>query len=131
MLFIYEGIDAAGRRARGRRDADDEESLVAALRREGLRDVRARTVWSARLGPSRVRPRDLALFTRVFAALLKSTGSPAEALRLLQRLTHGAALKPVVRELSLDVQGGASVADAMQRHPRVFNRVYVNAVSAG
>jgi type IV pilus assembly protein PilC len=131
MMYIYEGIDAAGRRARGRREADDEASLLSALHREGVRDVRARAAWSIRLAPSRVRPRDLALFTRVFAALLKSTGSPAEALRLLQRLTRAAGLKPVVRELSLDVQAGVSVADAMQRHPRAFNRVYVNAVRAG
>jgi type II secretory pathway component PulF len=131
MLFFYEGIDDAGRRARGRRDAEDEESLLTALRREGLRDVHARTVWSAALAPSRVRPRHLALFTRVFAALLTSTGSPAEALRLLQHLARGAALKSVVRELFLDVQGGVSVADAMQRQPRVFSRTYVNAVSAG
>ncbi len=131
MLFNYEGIDGTGRRARGRRDADDADALVAALRQEGLRDVRVRTLWSAPLGWARVRPRDLALFTRMLAALLKSTGSPAEALLLLQRLTRAAALKPVVRDLSLDVQGGVSVADAMEGHPRVFDRVYVNAVNAG
>jgi type IV pilus assembly protein PilC len=131
VLFNYGGIDAAGRHTSGRRDAEDEESLVAALHREGVREVTVRPTWTARLTLRRVRQRDLALFTRMLAALLTSTGSPAEALRLLQRLTRSPALQQVVRQLSLDVQAGLAVADAMEKHPRVFTRVYVNAVRAG
>ena len=131
MLFVYDGTDAAGRAARGRRDAENEETLTRVLQREGLRDVRVRRAWIRTSTSRRVRARDLALFTRLFAALLTSTGSPAEALNLLQRLTRAAALKAVLREIALDVQEGVAVADAMERHPRAFPRAYVNAVRAG
>lgn len=132
MLYAYEGIDAAGRPARGRRDAEDPDSLVAALNHEGLREVRVRRPWvGAALLGSRVTRRDVALFTRLMAALIASTGSPAEALRLLQRLTRSPGLRKVVRHVAQDVQAGVSVADALERHPKVFDRVYVNSVRAG
>ncbi|HEU4556611.1 MAG TPA: type II secretion system F family protein [Longimicrobium sp.] len=133
MIFAYEGIDAAGRHTRGRRDAEDAETLVATLTREGLRDVRARAALDpiALVRGKRVSRRDVALFTRLMASLLASTSSPAEALRLLQRLTRAPGLRAIVRQLALDIQAGVSVADAMEKHPRAFNRVYVNAVRAG
>lgn len=131
MLYAYEGIDAAGRSARGRRDAEDPHVLVAALNQEGLREVHVRRVWIVALFGSRISRRDVALFTRLMAALITSTGSPAEALRLLQRLTRSPGLRKVVRQIAQDVQAGVSVADALEKHPKVFNRVYVNSVRAG
>lgn len=131
MLYAYEGIDAAGRSARGRRDAEDPHVLVAALNQEGLREVHVRRVWIVALFGSRISRRDVALFTRLMAALITSTGSPAEALRLLQRLTRSPGLRKVVRQVAQDVQAGVSVADALEKHPKVFNRVYVNSVRAG
>jgi len=132
LLYSYEGIDAAGRRARGRREAEDAESLTAVLTREGLQDVRARRVLTSfAFMAGRVSRRDVALFTRLMAALIASTGSPAEALRLLQRLTRSQGLRTVVQQLARDVQAGVSLGDALEKHPKVFNRVYVSTVRAG
>ena len=132
MLYVYRGIDAAGRSTQGRREAEDETSLLAELRREGLHDVSSRPAWAlpASLG-GRVSHGDIAVFTRLLGSLVTSTGSPAEALRLLQRLTRSPGLRRVLRAVALDVQAGHALADALEKHPTVFKRFYVNAIRAG
>jgi len=132
MTFAYRALDAAGHPVGGHRDAASEHHLLALLQAEGLRDVRARAVWWASLLPERpVGRREVALFTRLFGALITTTGTPAEALRVLQSDMPSRRLRRVIAALSVDVQGGVSVADALRQHPRVFPPVYAHVVAAG
>lgn len=132
MTFDFTAVTPAGQRIRGRRRAESEHHLRAALQAESLREVRIRAPWWAT--PFLERPvgaRDVALFTRLFGSLITTTGTPAEALRVLQTDMPSRRLRRVVAVLSEEVQGGVPVAEAIRRHPRVFPSVYANVVAAG
>ena len=132
MIYTYTALDPANRRTRGQREAESEHHVLAALQAENLRDIRIRAAWWATPILDRaVNRRDVALFTRLFGALISTTGTPAAALRVLQTDLPSRSLRRVVGDLSVQVQGGLSVADTMRRHPRVFPADYVNVIAAG
>jgi type IV pilus assembly protein PilC len=131
-LYTYTATTIGGRRARGQRIAESPGQLQSALQSEGLRDVavQAPRWWNQSFG-RRVSGRDLALFTQRFSMMTTTTGSPALALRKLVALARSAALRRALSEVTREVQEGSSIADAMRKHPTVFNTVYTNGVEAG
>jgi general secretion pathway protein F len=75
--------------------------------------------------------RDLATFSRQFATLLKSGIQLAEALRALVEQSTNSDMEKALRAIKEDITSGSSLAEAMARHPRFFNDLYVNMVRAG
>ncbi|WP_419163182.1 type II secretion system F family protein [Candidatus Palauibacter sp.] len=79
----------------------------------------------------RVRPRELAIFTRQLSAMINAGLPLTQALETLSRQTGSAALRTVAREILHDVEAGSTLAAALRQHPAVFTRLYVNMVEAG
>ncbi len=79
----------------------------------------------------RVKTSVLTVFTRQLATLLDAGMPLLRGLRTLREQEESAALKRVISGVSESIEGGSSLADALQAHPRVFNRLYVNMVKAG
>jgi type IV pilus assembly protein PilC len=131
-LLRYSATTIGGRRARGRRIAEHPDLLRAALHSEGLRDivVHSPSWWEIPIG-TRVSGRDLALFTQRFGTMTTTTASPATALRKLVALARSATLRRVLTDVTADVQDGSSIAEAMRKHPKVFEKVYTNMVETG
>lgn len=88
--------------------------------------------WESFLSLSRgVRFKDISSFTRQFA-VMNSAGLPLiQCLDTILEQTDNRILKKTIQDLSSDVQAGASLADAMSRHPRIFSRLYCAMVRAG
>lgn len=79
----------------------------------------------------RVSSEDLSLFTRQFATLLKAKIQVVEALTALIQQTENPKLKTVISDVKQQVNEGSSIANALSRHPQVFNNIYFNMVEAG
>ncbi|MGA3162981.1 MAG: type II secretion system F family protein [Verrucomicrobiota bacterium] len=79
----------------------------------------------------RVKPKVLTTFTRQLATLVDAGLPLLRGLRVLEKQERNAALKSILGELALAIEGGSTFSEALAQHPKVFNRLFVNMVKAG
>jgi type IV pilus assembly protein PilC len=82
-------------------------------------------------GSGSVKSKDLVIFTRQFATMINAGVPILRSLSILKEQSESLPLRNVLDVLTADVQGGASLSDAMAKHPKVFSPIYVNMVRAG
>lgn len=144
--FIYKASDRTGKVIEGSIDAGDESAVIAKLRGMGFIPIRIEHA-SAGKGLSRslsfnlklavptpfskVSSKDLLAFTQELSTLIKSSLPLDRGLSVVAEITDNEHLKTVTQELLKDVRGGKAFSEALAKHPRVFNRLYVNMVKAG
>lgn len=80
---------------------------------------------------SKVKPDELVLFTRQLSAMVGAGVPLLRALNSMQAYTDSDAFRKVLERVTSDIEGGASFADALGKHPSTFNDVYTNMVRAG
>lgn len=126
-LYRYEALDAAGTRVEGVLEGENEFELYRALRRRGLRLVRAR--------PQRFRerlsPRALAELSRNLYYLIGAGVPLLQGLQELAGQAHSPGYRRVLEGLVREVEAGGSLSEAMGRFPRTFPSWYVSIVRAG
>ena len=93
------------------------------------REWRPRRIAQARIG--RISTRQLALFTRQLSVMLGAGVSLVSALQNLAQQEENRALGTTLRQVRYDVESGSTLAAALERHPRVFDPLFVNLVRAG
>jgi general secretion pathway protein F len=147
-LYAYRGLGPAGKPVAGVKEAESPKAVRALLRRDGVvvTDVNVSKggTTSAKprgrglgrnidLGPllSRVKKSEIAAFTRQLATLLQSGIPLAEALTALFDQTDNVRFKEIVGQVKTQVNEGASLGDAMAKHPRVFDDLFVSMTRAG
>jgi general secretion pathway protein F len=140
-VFQWQGIDKAGRKQKGVRDADNAKVLRTLLRREGIlataieEDSAARTRTAREVDLKRffqrVSATDLALLTRQLSTLLHSGVPLVEALSALIEQVENPQLQNALTQTRDKVNEGTSLADALRGHPKLFESLYVNMVAAG
>src|SRR5437667_5501132 len=134
--FSYTAINAQGLESSGEINAPDpgaarEQLRVRGLLAEHLEELPAsgedgvRTVFKA------IKPKSLQIFSRQFATMIEAGLNVVAALVILEEQTDDAYLASIIRELRADVEGGLLLSQAMARHPKVFDRLYVSMVEAG
>ncbi|MGA9453342.1 MAG: type II secretion system F family protein [Verrucomicrobiia bacterium] len=79
----------------------------------------------------RVKQKVLTAFTRQLATLVDAGLPLLRGLRVLEKQERNAALKEILGELALAIEGGSTFSEALAQHPKTFNRLYVNMVKAG
>lgn len=116
--------------------AEDEHAAAKLIRKEGLVPVDISLKDKVGKGLLRshfnkVKTRDKVLFSRQLATLINAGLPLVQALRTVNQQTSSKPLKVVISKVISDVEGGSTLADAMARHPQVFNQVYVSLIAAG
>jgi general secretion pathway protein F len=141
-VFEYKALSAAGKPVQGLREAESPKTLRAALKRDGvfLTEVlgekqqqaqQAREVNVRRWVVGRVSADDLAIMTRQLAVLVHAGIPLVEALNALVEQVEHDRLKRVISDVKQRVNEGASLADALAIHRKVFTSLYVNMIRAG
>ena len=132
--FTYKALDARGAAAGGQIDGDSKVAVAAALRNRGLTvldlNEAKKSLLQIELG-GRVKPKDLTVFSRQFATMVNSGLSMLRCLYVLEEQTENKKLAKVVGAVRADVEAGIALSDALEKHPKVFNRLYVSMVRAG
>jgi type IV pilus assembly protein PilC len=134
--FAYTAINAEGLSTDGELNATSLDAAREQLRVRGLLPEKIEEVeegsQSGTVGVFKaVKPKALQVFSRQFATMIESGLNVVAALTILEDQTEDQTLAAVVRELRTDVEGGLLLSQAMGRHPKVFNRLYVSMVEAG
>ena len=132
--FRYEAIDKNGNIVRGTIRAETEREVVERLAQENRRVIyigeerEAERGKGGRLWFGKVKERDLLVFTRQFATLLRAGVPIIRSLDSLRDQTLNPTLRDIIQQVRNDVMGGMSLADALARHPKVFSPLYVSMV---
>jgi type IV pilus assembly protein PilC len=131
--FAYSAINSLGIESKGELTATDVLSARDLLRQRGLRPLELDEVGGASTTGRRkkVKSRSLQVFSRQFATMIDAGLNVVGALVILEQQTDDKALAEVIREVRSDVEGGMLLSQAMSRHPKVFDRLYIAMVEAG
>ena len=131
--FAYSAINALGIESSGQLTAADLHQAREQLRQRGLRPVALKelTLEGGTRSRKKVKARSLQVFSRQFATMIDAGLSVVQSLVILEQQTDDSALAAVIREVRGDVESGMLLSQAMARHPRVFDRLYIAMVEAG
>jgi type IV pilus assembly protein PilC len=139
--FAYSGRTRAGQTVNGERMADTMDAAVSALRREQIMvtritpaAARAKAEGAARkLGKigKKVAAKNLAVFTRQFSVMIDAGLPLVQCLDILGTQEEDRNFAAVILQTRSDVESGASLADAMRKHPKTFDSLFTNMVAAG
>src|ERR1700730_15674044 len=133
--YVFKAIDLAGAKARGELEADSKQAVSDQLKRRGLivLDIddknASREIELAFL--KRVKPTELAVFSRQLSTMINSGMSILRALYVLEEQTEGKFLKATLVAMRKDVEAGLSLSDSLARHPKVFSPLFVAMAQAG
>lgn len=133
VYFKYQAFDAHGKMENGQLNAESEKDALRILRGKNLTPVKIQESKQGLEGARRkkISNADLLDFTNGLCTLVEARVPIDKALRLLDGITESPAMKELVLNLLRDVKEGKSLADAMESHPSVFSKMYVNIVRAG
>lgn len=130
--FKYRAIDATGKAQSGTLAAESEKEAMRLLRGRGLTPTALRATQTREAGTrKKIKQSDLLDFTNGLCTLVESRVPIDRALRLLEGITESSAMRELTLELLREVKEGRSLAAAMEAHPSVFSKMYVNIVRAG
>jgi type IV pilus assembly protein PilC len=134
--FAYSGRTRAGQTISGERIAESVESAIAALRREQvlvtqIAPVKEKAAKATGVRAKAVSPKSLAVFTRQFSVMIDAGLPLVQCLDILGTQEEDRNFAAVILATRADVEAGASLADAMRKHPKVFDALYTNMIAAG
>jgi type IV pilus assembly protein PilC len=135
--FAFSGRTRAGETINGERAGDTMDAVVAALRREQILVTRimpakAAAAPAAKKLKGKTPPaKNLAVFTRQFSVMIDAGLPLVQCLDILGNQEEDKNFGAVILQVRADVEGGQSLADAMKRHPKVFDALFSNMIAAG
>ncbi|MGP8201347.1 MAG: type II secretion system F family protein [Limisphaerales bacterium] len=132
--FSYVARDSAtGREIRSSVDASSESNAVAALLNRNLMvvSIQEKISKKGQTSGGRVPLADLVMFTRQLATMVDAGLAMVQSLQALAEQTENKVTRDVIKDITTRVEGGDSFSDALQKHPKVFNKLYFSMVSAG
>jgi len=134
--FSYSAINAQGLELAGELHAPDVAGAREQLRIRGLLASRLDELPSAgdegaRNFFKKVKPKTLQIFSRQFATMIEAGLNIVAALVILEQQTEDKYFGQVIKELRADVEGGLLLSQAMSRHTKIFDRLFISMVEAG
>lgn len=128
-LYEWEGKDRSGKAVRGEMRAGGEAAINASLRRQGILVTKIRKRRTS--GGSAVKQKDIAIFTRQLATMMRAGVPLLQAFDIVGRGSPNPRLTKLLMDIRGDVETGTSLSNALRRHPLHFDSLYCNLVEAG
>jgi type IV pilus assembly protein PilC len=133
--FVWKGRNRTGQVQEGQLLADSRDAAVALLRRQqiqitSLRERERQVKLIPRISRG-VGAKRIAIFTRQFSVMLDAGLPLVQCLEILGDQEENKTFQAIIQQVRTDVESGASLADAMRKHPKAFDNLYTNMVAAG
>jgi len=136
--FAWEGKTRTGQVQKGEMEGPNQAAVSATLRRQGIMPS---TIKERGKGLDRdlkipgmepkVTTKDLVVFTRQFATMIDAGLPLVQCLDILGRQQDNKTFKKILVQVKEDVEAGSTFADALKKHPKAFDELYINLVAAG
>jgi type IV pilus assembly protein PilC len=132
--YVWKGRNRTGLVQEGVLAAESKDAALASLRRQnivvtGIRE-RGKEISLSKMG-RKVNPKTLAIFTRQFSVMIDAGLPLVQCLEILANQQEHKSFQRILLQVRQDVEAGSTLADAMRRHPKAFNNLYVNMIAAG
>ena len=135
-VFLWVAETKRGRKLKGEIDAADEKIALSQLKRRSF------NVKKLKLKPNdifanvafmkpKVKKKDIVIFTRQFSTMIDAGLPLVQGLTILAEQSENPTFKGVLKGINKDVEGGSTLAEAMKKHPDIFDNLFVNLVAAG
>ncbi len=137
LTFVYVARDTkTGEKIKAEVEADSEQAAAKLIRGNGLAPLDIKLKDGESNNPigkfmDRVKVKDKILFARQLSTLINAGLPLVQSLRSVLDQTQSKPLKVVISKVITDVEAGTTFADALARHPKVFNQIFVNLIAAG
>jgi type IV pilus assembly protein PilC len=135
-VYTWVAETKKGRKLKGELEAADERIALSQLKRRNLtvkklkpkpKDIFENISW---LQP-KVGTKDIVVFTRQFSTMIDAGLPLVQGLTILAEQSENKTFKTILKEITKDVEGGSTLAEALKKHPKVFDELFVNLVAAG
>lgn len=129
FLFEWEGKDRNGKIVRGETRAGGENQIQAMLRRQGVTPSKVKKRRTR--GGKKIKPKDIALFTRQLATMMKAGVPLLQSFDIVGRGNTNPNVARLLNDIRQDVETGTSLSAAFRKFPLYFDSLYCNLVEAG
>ncbi len=132
--FVYVARETgSGREVNNTIDASTEEAAIASLLNKNMLvlSIQEKVSRKGKTSGGKVNLQDLVVFTRQLATMLDAGLAMVQSLQALAEQTSNKVMKDVIKDVTTRVEGGDSFSEALGKHPKVFNKLYVCMVGAG
>jgi type IV pilus assembly protein PilC len=135
-VFIWEATTRKAEVKKGEMEAADELAVRGQLRRQGFKsiEIKKKPKDLAEYLPflqGKVKEKDVVVFCRIFSTMINAGLPLIQCLDLLAQQEQNAAFKKIIKAVKEDVEGGASLTEALRKYPDVFDDLFVNLIAAG
>jgi type IV pilus assembly protein PilC len=139
-VFRWQGVSARGEVLTGEMEAPTRDAVLVRLRSQRIQPLPAK-VKEKNKGLSReinipgfgesIKPRDIVIFTRQLATMIDAGLPIVQCLDVLGTQSPNKKLRTVIKQVKDEVEAGSTFTDALRKHPKLFDDLYVNMVAAG
>ncbi len=135
-IFTYVGKSKRGRVLKGELEAVDERIARIQLKRKNIKVTKLKKkpkdiFEGLSFMQPKVTKKDLVIFTRQFSTMIDAGLPLVQGLNILAEQMENKTFKGMLKQVTKDVEGGSTLADALNKHPKVFDALFVNLVAAG
>jgi type IV pilus assembly protein PilC len=132
-VFLWQGRDKRGTKLKGQQIATNPNLVRAELRRQGINPISVKRKPKPLFGGagSRVGAKDVAVFSRQLATMLKSGVPLVTALQIIAGGVKNPRMRTMVDKIRAEIESGSSLFEALSEYPVQFDELYVNLVKAG
>jgi type IV pilus assembly protein PilC len=135
-VYVWVAETKRGRKLKGEIDAANENIALSQLKKRNftikkLKPKPKDIFESISFLKPRVTNKDIVVFTRQFSTMIDAGLPLVQGLTILAEQSENPTFKGILKEITKDVEGGSTLAEAMKKHPKVFDALFVNLVAAG
>jgi type IV pilus assembly protein PilC len=129
--FLWEGMDKRGKKVKGQMLAGGEAVVNSLLRKQGITVTKVKKQSALFSGAKRVTDKDVTLFTRQLATMMKAGVPLLQAFDIVGRGHSNPSMQRLLAEIKADIEKGSSLTQSFSRHPLYFDALFCNLVGAG
>jgi type IV pilus assembly protein PilC len=129
--YQWEGMDKRGKKVKGQMQAGGEAVVNSLLRKQGITVTKVKKQSTLFSGAKKVTEKDITLFTRQLATMMKAGVPLLQAFDIVGRGHSNPSVQRLLAEIKADIEKGSSLTQAFGRHPLYFDALYCNLVGAG
>ena len=134
-IYKFSGVDVAGTKIAGEREATNKQLLQATLRKERIANIvikeKGKEFTLPTLGSGKIPVKDIAIFFRQFSVMIDAGLPLVQCLEILAANQENPAFQKSLTGVRVTVESGATLANAMRQYPKVFDDLTTNMVEAG
>jgi len=136
QMYVWVALTKKGRKLKGETEAASEQIARAQLKKRNLNVLKIKPkpkdlFEGLSFMQPKVTKKDLVIFTRQFSTMIDAGLPLVQGLNILAEQSTNPTFRGMLKQITKDVEGGSTLAEALKKHPKVFDDLFVNLVAAG